>query len=72
MKPGLTIFPLEVWADVFDSPLISRQEMAEFANNIQDRKFSAKLQKLLHECGKHSLRILEIPHQPSFEPDKVF
>ena len=65
MKPKLAVLPLEVWADVFESPLISRQWLAQFANQIGNRKFVEKLQKLLHDCGKHSLRHLEVSSKQS-------
>ena len=60
MKPGLAMLPLEVWADVFLSPLFTRQELAQLANGLRDRQFVEKLQKLLHDCGKPSLRYLKI------------
>ena len=56
MKPGLAILPLEVWADVCEHPMITRQLMALIADNNGDRNFTNKLQKLLHGCGKQSLR----------------
>ena len=65
MKPGLAILPLEVWADIFLSPWFTRQELAELYNNIKDRGFANKLEKLLHDCGRHSLRYLHISSKPS-------
>ena len=65
MKPGLAILPLEVWADVSEHPLITRQVLAQIADNNGDPEFTAKLQKLLHGCGKHSLRYLDISSKQS-------
>ena len=65
MKPGLAILPLEVWADVFETPVITRQELAQLANHLGNRGFTNKLQKLLHGCGKHSLRFLQISSKQS-------
>jgi len=60
MKPGLDILPLEVWADVSEHPLITRELLAQIADNNGDPDFTDKLQKLLHGCGKHTLRCLSI------------
>ena len=77
MKPEIAVLPLEFWADVFifNYKWITRREMAQFFNNIRDRKFSAKLQKLLHERGKHSLHYLDIyarqPDESTQKPDNI-
>ena len=65
MKPGFTVLPLEVWADVSEHPLITRQMMAQIAFNNGDPGFTNKLQELLHGCGKHSLRFLLQSHLTS-------
>ena len=67
MKPGLAILPLEVWADVSEHPLITRQFLAQIADNNGDPGFTKKLQKLLHGCGKHSLRYINISSKQSDE-----
>ena len=59
MKLELAVWPLEVWADVFEVPIITRQWLAQFANNIRNRKFAEKLQKLLHGCGKPTIRYID-------------
>ena len=66
MKPGLAVLPLEVWADIFLSPWFTRQELAEFYNNIKNRAFAKKLDKLLHDCGQQTLHILDIFFKKSF------
>ena len=70
MKPGLALLPLEVWADIFLSPWFTREELAEFYNNIKDRDFATKLEKLLHGCGQQTLHFLKITSKPSLEPKK--
>jgi len=60
MKPELAVLPLEVWADVSESPEISREELGRIADNNGDRGFTNKLMKILHECGKQTLHYLLI------------
>ena len=71
MKPGLAVLPLEVWADVFVYPCITRKKLAKYVR-IGDRKFAEKLQMLLHDprCGKHLLRYLHF--RESRKRAKVF
>ena len=54
------MLPLEVWADVSEHPLITREVLAQIADNNGDPNFTNKLQKLLHGCGKHTLHYLKI------------
>ena len=68
MKPELSILPLEVWADVAEHPLITRQMMAQIANNNGDYGCTLKLQKLLHGYGKQTLHYLDIS---SKRPEKL-
>ena len=62
MKPGLAVLPLEVWADIFISPYqwINRRELAQILDGTTNRCFANKLHKLLHDCGKPTLRRLNI------------
>ena len=55
MKPGLAVLPLEVWADVFVYPWITRQQLAQIVDRFKNRKFVEKLQFRLHDMGKHTL-----------------
>ena len=69
MKPGLAILPMEVWADAFEHPLLTRQLLAQIADNNGDHGFTEKVQKFLHDplCGKHLLRYLRIYPKPKKE-----
>ena len=60
MKPGLAVLPLEVWADVFVYPWITRKKLARIVHRFKNRKFAEKLQFRLHDMGKHTLRYLTI------------
>ena len=74
MKPGLAILPLEVWADVSEHPMITRQMLAQIADTNGDLAFTEKLHKLLHGCGKNSLRFLLIsskPHDGATQKPKI-
>ena len=60
MKLELAVLPMDVWADVFVYPWISRQQLAQVAHRFKERAFAEKLQTFLHDpkCGKHSLNYL--------------
>ena len=72
MKPGLAVLPMDVWADVFVYPWITRQKLAQIVDMFKERAFAEKLQTFLHDpkCGKHTLRLLQIYLKHSFEPKK--
>ena len=65
MKSGLAALPMDVWADVFVYPWITRKKLAQIVDKFKERGFAAKLQTFLHDpkCGKHSLRYLDISLQ---------
>ena len=60
MKPGLAVLPLEVWADIFVFPWITREQLARIVHKFKNRNFTEKLQFRLHDMGKHTLRYLTI------------
>ena len=66
MKLGLAVLPMDVWADVFVYPWITREQLAQIVHRFKERAFAEKLQKFLHDpkCGKHSLRFLKISYKP--------
>ena len=66
MKQGLAILPMDVWADVFVYPWITREQLAQIMDQFKERAFAEKLQTFLHNprCGKHSLRFLKIFYKP--------
>ena len=72
MKLGLAVLPMDVWADVFVFPWISREELAQIVHMFKNRAFAEKLQTFLHDpkCGKHSLRYLQISSKPNDKLDK--
>ena len=74
MKSELSVLPMDVGADVFIYPWITRQQLAQIVDRFKERAFAEKLQKFLHDpkCGKHSLRYLRILSKLSDEPTKNF
>ena len=62
MKPELAALPMDVWADVFVYPWITRKKLAQIVDKFKERDFAEKLQMFLHDprCGKHSLRYLTV------------
>ena len=56
MKLGLAVLPMEVWADVFVYPCISREKLGQIVDQFGERTFAEKMQKLLHGCGRQTLR----------------
>lgn len=72
MKLGLAVLPMDVWADVFVYPWITRKNLAQIVDQFKERQFAEKLQTFLHDpkCGKHSLGHLQITCKLIKNPSK--